>query len=59
MKGLTSDYSFRDYICNQNFDFNRLIASTLEIPIILYTPKMPWDERVCHLCDTKKVEDEK
>jgi hypothetical protein len=19
----------------------------------------PWDERVCHLCDTKKVEDEK
>ena len=21
-------------------------------------PKMPWDERVCHLCDTKKVEDE-
>jgi hypothetical protein len=22
-------------------------------------PKMPWDERVCHLCDTKKVEDEK
>jgi hypothetical protein len=19
-------------------------------------PKMPWDERVCHLCDTKKVE---
>jgi hypothetical protein len=22
-------------------------------------PKMPWDERVYHLCDTKKVEDEK
>jgi hypothetical protein len=22
-------------------------------------PKTPWDERVCHLCDTKKVEDEK
>ena len=22
-------------------------------------PKMPWDERVCHLCDTKRVEDEK
>ena len=22
-------------------------------------PKMPLDERVCHLCDTKKVEDEK
>ena len=22
-------------------------------------PKMPWDERVCHLCYTKKVEDEK
>jgi len=22
-------------------------------------PKMPWDERMCHLCDTKKVEDEK
>ena len=22
-------------------------------------PKMPWDERVCHLCDAKKVEDEK
>ena len=22
-------------------------------------PKMPWDERVCHLCDTKKAEDEK
>jgi hypothetical protein len=22
-------------------------------------PKMPWDERVCHLCDTKKVEVEK
>jgi hypothetical protein len=21
--------------------------------------KTPWDERVCHLCDTKKVEDEK
>jgi hypothetical protein len=21
--------------------------------------KMPWYERVCHLCDTKKVEDEK
>ena len=21
-------------------------------------PKTPWDERVCHLCDTKKVEDE-
>ena len=21
-------------------------------------PKIPWDERVCHLCDTKKVEDE-
>ena len=20
---------------------------------------MPWDERLCHLCDTKKVEDEK
>jgi hypothetical protein len=23
------------------------------------TPKTPWDERVCHLCDTKRVEDEK
>jgi hypothetical protein len=22
-------------------------------------PKIPWDERVCHLYDTKKVEDEK
>jgi hypothetical protein len=22
-------------------------------------PKTPWDERVCHFCDTKKVEDEK
>jgi hypothetical protein len=22
-------------------------------------PKMSWDERVCHICDTKKVEDEK
>ena len=22
-------------------------------------PKTPWDERVCHLCDTKKVGDEK
>jgi hypothetical protein len=22
-------------------------------------PKTPWDERVCHLCDTKRVEDEK
>ena len=22
-------------------------------------PKTPWDERVCHLCDTKKVEYEK
>jgi hypothetical protein len=22
-------------------------------------PKKPWDERVCHICDTKKVEDEK
>jgi hypothetical protein len=22
-------------------------------------PKMSWNERVCHLCDTKKVEDEK
>jgi hypothetical protein len=22
-------------------------------------PKMPWDERVCHLCDTKRVEYEK
>jgi hypothetical protein len=22
-------------------------------------PKKPWDERVCHLCDTKKVEYEK
>jgi hypothetical protein len=22
------------------------------------TPKTPWDERVCHLCDTKKIEDE-
>ena len=22
-------------------------------------PKTPWDERVCQLCDTKKVEDEK
>ena len=21
-------------------------------------PKIPWDERVCHLCDTKNVEDE-
>jgi hypothetical protein len=21
-------------------------------------PKTPWDERACHLCDTKKVEDE-
>jgi hypothetical protein len=21
-------------------------------------PKTPWDERVCHLCDTKNVEDE-
>ena len=21
-------------------------------------PKMPWDEKLCHLCDTKKVEDE-
>jgi hypothetical protein len=23
------------------------------------TPKTPWDERICHLCDTKRVEDEK
>jgi hypothetical protein len=23
------------------------------------TPKTPWDERICHLCDTKWVEDEK
>jgi hypothetical protein len=23
------------------------------------TPKTPWDERICHLCDTKQVEDEK
>jgi hypothetical protein len=22
-------------------------------------PNTPWDERMCHLCDTKKVEDEK
>jgi hypothetical protein len=22
-------------------------------------PKMQWDERACHLCDTKKVKDEK
>jgi hypothetical protein len=22
-------------------------------------PKIPWDERVCHLCNTKRVEDEK
>jgi hypothetical protein len=22
-------------------------------------PKMSWDERICHLCDTKRVEDEK
>jgi hypothetical protein len=22
-------------------------------------PKIPWDERVCHLCDTENVEDEK
>jgi hypothetical protein len=22
-------------------------------------PKRPWDERVCHLCEAKKVEDEK
>jgi hypothetical protein len=22
-------------------------------------PKMSWDERACHICDTKKVEDEK
>ena len=22
-------------------------------------PKTPWDERVCHLCDPKRVEDEK
>jgi hypothetical protein len=22
-------------------------------------PKTPWDESVCHLCDTKKVEDAK
>jgi hypothetical protein len=22
-------------------------------------PKTPWDERICHLCDTKRVEDEK
>jgi hypothetical protein len=21
-------------------------------------PKTPWDERVCHICDTKRVEDE-
>ena len=21
-------------------------------------PKTPWDERICHLCDTKRVEDE-
>jgi hypothetical protein len=21
-------------------------------------PKKPWDEKMCHLCDTKKVEDE-
>jgi hypothetical protein len=23
------------------------------------TPKTPWDERMCHLCDTKCVQDEK
>jgi hypothetical protein len=23
------------------------------------TPKTPWDERICHICDTKRVEDEK
>jgi hypothetical protein len=23
------------------------------------TLKTPWDERICHLCDTKRVEDEK
>ena len=22
-------------------------------------PKTPWHERICHLCDTKRVEDEK
>ena len=22
-------------------------------------PKIPWQERICHLCDTKRVEDEK
>ena len=22
-------------------------------------PKTPWDERICHVCDTKRVEDEK
>jgi hypothetical protein len=22
-------------------------------------PKTPWQERICHLCDTKRVEDEK
>jgi hypothetical protein len=22
-------------------------------------PKTPWDEIICHLCDTKRVEDEK
>jgi hypothetical protein len=25
----------------------------------LTIPKTPWDERNCHLCDTKRVEDEK
>jgi hypothetical protein len=23
------------------------------------TSKTPWDEKICHLCDTKRVEDEK
>jgi hypothetical protein len=23
------------------------------------TPKTPWDERICHLCDIKRVEHEK
>jgi len=32
------------------------IHSETRHPII---PKMLWDERICHLCDTKKVEDEK
>jgi hypothetical protein len=41
--------------------YNDAINPNLEDQNYLFVsiPKTPWDERVCQLCDTKKVEDKK